>query len=325
MAMFGIMISHFFNKIIKVYEGFAIDMNSLGNASLWLCLETIRLLSLTAVDCFVLISGYFLITKLSFRKRGILKVWSQTWFYSVAIAVVVLVAGFGNVSWIDVLASAVPLILNKYWFVTSYILLMLCAPFLSKLASNLTKKQYQLLLLVGLIICFEFPFGYLIMTWQQFPLFVLLYFTGGYIRLFIKKSDWRQWAAAGAVILFAIEAYCLAKNIIIGGLFQVFSMTYYGFLLPLSVCVFGLFLNLNIQGRAGRIINFIAPFTFSAYLIESHPLANGWIWSVVGEYTKSTTQMWLPIQSITIALIILCVSIAVDFCRHFFARKLSFI
>lgn len=100
------------------------------------------------LDCFVFITGYFLIFKTEFSLNRWFKILFQIIFYNVVLTAIF--AALGKAPWIDVLISANPLLPTKFnaWFTTQMLGLILIQPFLSRLVSHMTKRQYQGLLLV---------------------------------------------------------------------------------------------------------------------------------------------------------------------------------
>lgn len=102
-----------------------------------------------ATYCFVFISGYYGI-KFSISKLLNLLLW--------LIIVAVLCGAYhywqGQVSWYEVYASFLPLVHNKWWFVTAFVTLFLVAPFINTAIQQLSNKQIVgvLLVLYGILI-----------------------------------------------------------------------------------------------------------------------------------------------------------------------------
>ncbi len=92
------------------------------------------------VDCFILISGYYMINK-RITLAKLLKLWVQVATYSVVLCVIYLFsrAEIEEQEIIPKLVSAfLPVSTRQYWFVTGYMILMAATPFLNKLLHRLS-------------------------------------------------------------------------------------------------------------------------------------------------------------------------------------------
>ena len=109
--------------------------------------------SMVAVNCFVLISGYFLCQSDICLKKAI-KLWIQVETYSIGIyLVLVFVPGSGvHFSIQQLIKHTFPLLTNQYWFFTYYILLFLIAPMLNIFIRNVEQAQFKRCLFILIII-----------------------------------------------------------------------------------------------------------------------------------------------------------------------------
>ena len=112
----------------------------------------IEALSIIAVNCYVLISGYFLI-KSKFKWKKVLQLWLETLFYSIFVYVIIVVLGLKEIDIKGIIKSLFPIITKEYWFINIYLVMYILSPFLNKLVNSMSKKEYQKLLII-LIICF---------------------------------------------------------------------------------------------------------------------------------------------------------------------------
>ena len=86
------------------------------------------------VNCFILISGYFLITA-KFKFERILRTAIETIFYTFGITLVLYL--LGRATTYELLKSIVPFgpTIFNYWFVTKYLGLLLLSPFIQKVVA----------------------------------------------------------------------------------------------------------------------------------------------------------------------------------------------
>jgi hypothetical protein len=146
------------------------------------------------VDCFILISGYFLITA-EFKFERVLRTAIETIFYSFTITLILFL--LGKATSYELVKSVVvfgPTMFN-YWFVTKYVALLLLSPFITSLALNITKRQYQVLLftmvMLNTTLFIFFPLGGLFANGVSLQWMITLFLTSGYLRLYpLEISRW---------------------------------------------------------------------------------------------------------------------------------------
>lgn len=158
----------------------------------------------------------------------------------------------------------------SYWFVNKYLAVILLSPFIGKVCSNMTKRQYQMLLvsllLIGSTFIKVFPFGELFGNGFSLLWMITVFITGGYLRLYAPK--FKYWGIY-TLILLAVYNLC---NLYLAGIIQL----HYNSLITyaLAITTFMWFNNLKISstGIIAKSTMFIAPHVFAAYLIHEQGL-----------------------------------------------------
>lgn len=237
-----------------------------------------------AVNIFVLISGYFLV-KSSFKLQKAVRVWAETFFYSVVMFLISCIFGLEKISLSSVVFSFFPLITRHYWFPVTYLALFLLSPLLNKLIERLTDKEFKALVLGG---------GIVLSAWTSFIFFsagvltggntgllwfIYLYFVGAYIRTKdIKKNT--VWCVLLIGITVGLTVFqFLSGKITILQKFE-FLKDDSIFELLLSVSMFILFLNIKIKAEAARkIIAAISMSSFGVYLIQESCMFRNYLWN----------------------------------------------
>ena len=318
-AMFGVLMNHVFNYGLHIYDDFTVNTSGLGGFILWSVLELMKLMALPSVNCYILITGFFMVNDTQWRLKGICKVWSITWFYAVSIYLLAVAAGLCTFQWDEMLRHATPLCSNSYWFVTSYIALMLLSPLLSWVLQRLSRRQYQLALALGFFICFQFFLGQYAMDQQQILLFVYLFMIGGYIRRFHEEARLRlsHIAVISMLILLLMYGVTLTKNLSLNGrAFQVYAMAYHGLVLPFSVAIFLLFKNLTISSRRIRsTIYALAPLCFSVYIIHTQSVVHEYLWTYASNMFASSQSLAIPLLAFCLCVAVFFVCCAIDSLR----------
>ena len=117
--------------------------------------------SFVSISTYILISGYFL-CETSFSFRRILKLEGQVWFYSVILYLASLLLLRQPFDMSSLIAAAFPVLSCEYWFVTMYVGMLALSPFLNKLLTGLTQRQFRLLL--GILFVLFSPVSYTHLT-----------------------------------------------------------------------------------------------------------------------------------------------------------------
>lgn len=272
------------------------------------------------VNIFVLISAYFMINK-NFKFTRILNILAQTFFYSVIIYFIFIISGKEHITLQNFTLNFLPVSYNRWWFVTSYVALLLISPILNSYIKSISKNTHKWICIISVTITVLFTYfsrvfmGY----WQDIPVFLEiiwfaeLYFVASYFKLYkikIKK-----------IYLFII--------LIVGWLFQILFTYFFGnreitnlnaFGVTLvSLSLFLLFKDLNFKSK---VVNTISSTTFGVYLIHDNLYMRYWWWSFsVPMLNNLVNNYILTFMILTLATFIMCSII--DFIRLKTIHKLT--
>ncbi len=281
-AMFMIIALHYLVK-----GGIAVpfaENDSSVNYVAWL----IEAFCIVAVNCYILISGYFL-AESEWKPGRVVSLLCQVLFYALLIPCVML--GTGMLSWRDMgiydwIGCVLPIETEHYWFATSYLLLYLFAPFLASGIRQMEKRQLQI---VTALLLFFFSVGKTIFPVKlvtdqygySFGWFLCLFVFAGYIRRYgIPWLEKQSHAAAGYLLSCLLIWGLSYGSHVLAGRIDAFSyyenMPYtYNHLLCLTgaVSLFYLFKNMKIrESGISEMICTLAPYTFGVYLMHEHVL-----------------------------------------------------
>lgn len=270
-SMVFIIMHHYF-----VHGNFQLENTEVHLPLVWV--QLISILGKLGVNCFILITGYFMVTS-KFKLLSILKIIIEVIFYSITITFVIYGLGIMDVNLNVLLMSILPIHFEMYWFATTYIVLYILTPFLNIFIKNISKRQLIKLILVLIILWSIFPM--IVMPAVSFSVlgwFILVYFIAAYIRL-SNSSFEKNWS-------YYLKLFCFLYVLLIMSvlLFDLCSIkftflrayaTYYSgmnrfIVLLMSISLFLTFKNLNI--KYNRLINNIATTIFGVYLIHDHVL-----------------------------------------------------
>lgn len=231
----------------------------------------LRPFTVVGVNVFVIISGYF---GINYKTDRLIRLFSQTWFYSVTAFFIVLFLGLHTLNLKKDILVFFPVFSNQYWFVTTYIALYCIAPIINKAISSFDKENFSKGLLVGFILFYIWPtFAYLLNANQLVKdagygivNFVYLYLLGRYIRLYYNDNRSYKFHLliyiSSSLSLF-VSQYILSKVLN----FEFSSWISYNtfFVFISAVSLFLVFKNLILHSS---IINKIASLCLAVYLFH---------------------------------------------------------
>lgn len=261
--------------------------------------------SICAVDCFILISGYF---GIKWKFNSFFNLVFQIFFYS--IGVYLFAVAFGIVDWsfsgfverFECLFSP-----SKSWgFAVSYVLLYFCAPLLNAFAEKASSKG-----LLIFIIVFFIAINFICLPDIVFT-YALVYLIGRWINKtnLIEKPihAWKYYWGV-TILIFSLTYFVLFKTI---GITNASSASFfplgfigYSYSAPLVIlqAVF-LFLGVAKIKLNSTFINWCATSCFAIFLIHMHPTIKD-----IGYYSYTTSLYNLPVGSHIIILILLITSV----------------
>ena len=236
------------------------------------------------VNCFVMITGYFMCTAKITAKK-FMKLFLEIMFYKIVINSIFWITGYEPFTLGGFLKVIIPIRTVKNDFLNAYLLFYLLIPFLNILVQHLKEKQHLYLILwCGLTYIFlgTIPGFSVLMNYVSW--FAVLFVIASYIRLYPKKiyeshRIW-MWLTILFVLLSAVSVIACAwlgtrMNRAIAYSLVTDSNTFLA--AAVGVCAFMLFKNLKIG--YSRFINTIAASAFGVVLIHANSdTMRRWLW-----------------------------------------------
>lgn len=285
--------------------------SSLNTLLLW----AIGMWGKTGINCFLMITGYFMCTsKITLRKFVKLLLW--IYIYRITIFTVFLFTGYEYLSLVRLAKLMSPVWGFNTNFTSCFIGFWLTIPFWNILISNMSKRQHEILLclllgmytILGSIPTFDVAMNYV--TW-----FGIIYLISSYIRLYPhpimeNKKVWMMMTLLSVLVALCsivFMSYILGKG---AGFFVSDSNKILAVMV--SVSSFLWFKNMNI--RYSKAINTIGASTFGVLLIHANSDAmRQWLWKetvdCVGHYSLPPLQLTLYILSSVVIIFFSCIII----------------
>lgn len=283
-----------------------------------------------AVNCFVITSGYFMVTS-EFKPKKLVVLWLQVFFYSATIYVGMAAAGLVPWSVQDVLKAFFPILGKTYWFATAYVAMVLLSPFLNLLIRAMDERRYRMLLVVlgvlylswtSFLPTLPWGFTYVADTSKGYSVlwFVCLYLLAGYLRL-----HWtRPLRATRYALVYVAASLVTASSLWWSDEFRAFYRYDSVTVVLASAALFLFMRSLRIEWTpVTRLIGALAPLTFGVYLISDNPHVRGVLysqWLHTERYTSGTGMVVALVGSV-VAIYAVCS--AIDAIRRAVFRPLE--
>ncbi len=307
-----------------------IDLSQMSSSFNYLLLKTITLGNL-GVDVFVLLFGYYSVSREHVELRKVFLLWSQVFTYSFLIFCGAILLGVIDFSFSAFVKSILPTIFSKYWFFTAYIVFLLLSPYINKMLKALTRKEYELLLIIMLIIWGIIPTMFSrVPSGDTFVIFLLLYSLGAYFKLFPenkwnnKKSGFCMISISAFLLFGSSVAFFYLKRL--HPLFEGKEIYFYhkNSIFVILFALGMLIVSLNKQSNCNKIVNRISSCTFGIYLLHDNDLIRTFIWNDVFGTSRSIdpNSPYLICHCLGAVMTIFGVGIIIELLRKYTFEKM---
>ena len=299
-------------------------------------------LSFVGVNCFILISGFFLVDK-SFDRRKLLGLWRQVISYTIGIYIILITLKLVEPTLTGTLICIFPILTKAYWFISAYFCLYLLYPYINVFIDNCKKNTMLNLIIILIILLSIIPTFFVYFDWIEsnngysFVWFICLYLIGAYIKKYnpqflMYKKYWYLLIYFGISLInvltvYIIEIVSLEINIAVD--YRNYFFKYNSVLVLIaSISLFLFFKSININSvKSSKILKVIADLSLGVYLLHMHPILKSL-------YKPVFLAEQLPFQKkyftyyVTIIIVIFALGILTEFIRrrlfeHFTAVKSS--
>lgn len=243
-----------------------------------------------ACSVFILIGGWFLCEQ-PYKTRRPLSLWLSLWFYTVPVTLLCRLAGLdvslGALRW-----AAFPASTRQLWFISDYLLLLLCVPLLNRVLRGLPRTAHRGLLAVLAVPMIFYPtlFGENGIVSDTAWMFLYEYLLAAYLRRYPENRLARLLQNRAAALALglglplvntAIRAVLETRGLTDGKAFQyvAYYRTALGALpnLLAALALFYLFKNLDLS--CVRWVNALSGTTLGVYILHQVPAFRNFLWN----------------------------------------------
>lgn len=246
----------------------------------------LEVLSVSAVNIFMLISGYFLVTS-KFKIGRLVEIVLQVIFYTVGSFVLFVLIGkysLQDMNIYDLIHYFLPIHMETYWFISAYVIIYLLLPLIIAGVQAMTEKQL-LGVILGLLV-FESVFKSvlpirLVMDTRgySFLWYLLLFLVGAHIRFYgfklVKTAKCGWFVFLASTMLIFAEIFVLSQIQARTGRLKemvTVALEYNHILVFLAaIGLFAAFLyGKPLEEKVGRLVCLLSPYCLGVYLLQEN-------------------------------------------------------
>ena len=286
----------------------------------------------TGINCFVLITGYFMVGR-EISKKKFFRLLFEVMFYRIVIYLIFVLSGYQDITLKGVYYALNPITSVGKDFVGCFLMFYLFIPFLNKLIEHLNQKMHLRLIalcvavftLLPSTVVISIEFNYV--TW-----FCILYVISSYIRLY--GIEWKNqrfhwgWLSVASILISIISVVSIDFvasyiNYPIGYSFIEVADSNKLLALITSICLFMYFKDIKI--RNSKIINTIAASSFGVLMIHANSnTMRQWIWRDTLHNADMYSSDYIYLHAIVSVLVIYIICTAIDILfKRFIERPLN--
>lgn len=280
----------------------------------------------TGINCFVLITGYFMCkSKITLKK--FLKLLFEVELYKIIIYIIFLFTGKHDFSVTGLAKAILPVTSVGTAFTSAYLLFYLFIPFLNILINNMDRKQHLYLILLSVfvyVILGTIPKIDVIMNYVSW--FIVLYFISSFLRIYpFKFSDskllWGMFLIVSVIVSVISVILCawLGTKIGLQSPYYLLSDSNKVLAVITAVCAFMFFKNLHFYCK---FINVVASACFGVLCIHANSDSmRSWLWGDLLNVVSNYTSPFLILHAIGAVLGVYVICTVIDIIRIYLIEK----
>ena len=321
-SMFMILILHYFNN------GKVLSLTSKG--ACYYIVWVVEAICLCSVNCYMLISGFFLSQK-EFTWRRIITFYAQILFYTIVLAAICFLFNLAEFNF-ENLISILPIMSGKNWYVTAFFCLLFLSPPLNHLICTITQEKLRYILIIQFILfsilhtvffytdTFHLIGGYSV-WWYCF-----VYMVGAYFCKYSVQIDRKYFFLFLSIFILPASKFFLDILSAYNEMFSDYRQALYNYnsfpVLACAVLIFDCFRRMKIfSKKLEKVILFFGKTSFAVFYIHTFVLLRDKLWVFLGseKYIDSGMQ-FLHMLGCIVLVYILCTG--TECCRRWLFKLL---
>ena len=280
------------------------------------------------INCFVLITGYFMCQS-NITVKKFLKLVLEWQFYKYVILAIFTLTGYQTFTVKEMIKSLIPFRSLTDGFTSCYIVFFLFIPFLNLLIHAMNEKQHRWLLFLSLSVFSVLASIPGISVGSSYVFwFMNLYLVSSYIRLYpiplFENTRFWGWMSLLAIVCSYASVIAMAwiqdTFGLIFGYYFFFADSNKITALAVALCFFLFFKNWKL--KYNPIINTIAASTFGVLCIHTHSdTMRQWLWKDICNNVGFFTSPYLVLHAVGVVFAVFAICTAIDQLRIRFVER----
>ncbi len=291
-----------------------------------------------AVNGFAVISGYVGINS-KFRLSRIAGLYFTVSFYNIVIPVIFHFTSGYVIDKVVLLRAVFPFAYDANWYFTAYFGMFFLIPFMNAAIKHVDRKQCNIALLAIMTVFAVIPTGLYLWFKDGYDINIfnlscgystlwiaVLYLVGAAIREYdlFRKVPKIAWLGCYIGATFFGTAYALVRTFALDKEFTPLSAYNSPIIVIQAIGLLMFFKDLKLPKAADKIIGFIAPHTFSIYIIHTQDAL--WLLWLMGRYAPDGERRTIILPFIfcwrVVSLFTLCMigDMPLHYCMKYFPK-----
>lgn len=282
------------------------------------------------INCFVLITGYFMCTSRITLKKYV-KLLAEIMMYRIVIYTIFLVSGYEPFSFKTLVKAIMPITGVAQGFSACFLLFYLCIPFVNILISHIKERQHiYLLLLLSFIYIFFGTVKIMSVDMNYVSWFMMIYLIAAYIRKYPKNifenGRFWKWAIITTVLVSVLSVVvCAWIGSILNRNMAYFFVTDSNTFLAVVTALSAFMYFKNLKMKNSKFINTVAASAFGVLLIHANSnTMRRWLWQDVLHNVEVYDTAYLVPHAILSVVTIYVVCTCIDYLRIRFIETAFF-
>lgn len=307
-------------------EPIIFDFQSITSILNYFIIKLLMYITVIGVNCFILITGHFMINYNKNIWPRFFKIWGVTSFYSLLISFIFYICNLTTYGLGGVVFSAFPIYNGEYWFVTKYLGLIILVPFLIKISNKLTQKEFLIGIISLSILTIYIPpflnYGNIYSGPNNLLFFINLFYIGGYIAQYNPFSNSKRIGSLFLLLVLFLSMYDLIFSLYNNKIYQQdiylkiddkLSNNNITFISSILFFLYFKYQKIKISKITNLIIN-TTPYTFGIYLIHENDEIRKFLWNNLNLSFQHETACFIIII-LLYSVLIYCICVLIDYFR----------